>query len=160
MSRQVRKHCDDGLSASKPRSLLHMCVCKIETLQLAPNSRTLRASVPSGFIQSLYLCWSKFPHKPPTLLLYMRGRVISVETKHEEKKKPLDAAFEVNWKSIILLNKTKQGYLRRRIYQTSPRGRSRTSGRCEMNVCRFSARQMVKREVRQSFHLPKRGQRS
>lgn len=49
----------------------------IHTLQLSPNAFTVQAKVPSGFMRSLNDIPSKFPHRPPTFLLYIRGRVIS-----------------------------------------------------------------------------------
>lgn len=55
----------------------------IYTLQLSPNSWTLLALVPSGFIQSFHLWLSKFPHRPPTFPLYMCGRMISAG-KHQQ----------------------------------------------------------------------------
>lgn len=52
----------------------------VHTLQLSPNFLMLLALVPSGFIRSFPLWPSKFPHRPPTFLLYKFGKMISVET--------------------------------------------------------------------------------
>lgn len=138
-------------SRSKPQ--VKFLPSNIHTLQLSPNSWTLLALVPSGFIQSFRLCPSKFPHRPPTFLLYMRGRMISAGTKSTHKMWLIHCIalwiLKVPGPLLIpldLFNEVTFSYLLCRVHQTPLRGQSQSSGRCERNAHRFLDQQSVRRE--------------